>query len=94
MANVDKPWMCGTCGYMMNANSAADGSDITPKEHDITLCLNCGGVHVREAERWRPITTREFTENLSDDERKEITTAQNVRAKVIRRDLSQRGGRA
>lgn len=94
MTTFDKPWLCGTCGYMMDACSDARGTDAAPQEHDITLCLNCGGVHVREAERWRPITTREFTENLSDDERKEITTAQNVRAKVIRRDLSQRGGRA
>lgn len=92
-AQREKDWMCGTCGYVMDASIATDGPDVTPREQDITLCINCGGVHVREAGKWRPVTTREFTA-LTPGERADVCKAQRTIRKLIPIDPRERGGTA
>jgi hypothetical protein len=93
-----KPWMCSTCGYMMDAASAtrisADGAaDVTPTEGDVSLCLNCGTLYLLQDNKWRPPTAAEKAEFPADLKRT-LFEHEMARQSVIDTDLSRRGGRA
>jgi hypothetical protein len=87
-----KSWMCGSCGYVMDAASALR-SDATPKEGDLSICMNCGEPYTLDAGRWRKATAAELAE-LSPEERRDLTEHQMARAAARLPDLSRRGGRA
>jgi len=92
----EQPWMCGACGYLMDAASLVWENGLptpAPDEGDYSLCMNCGQCHVRHSLRWLKITAAELAE-MPAENRKQVTTGQMAIAAVIDRDLSKRGGRA
>ena len=89
------PWMCGDCGYVMDAAGPLDG-DATPTEGDLAICMNCGTPYTLDAGKWRTSTAAELAE-LSPEERRDLTELQMQRAAARLPDLSKRskrGGRA
>jgi len=88
-------WMCGACGYVMDAAGPLDG-DATPTEGDLAICMNCGTPFTLDAGKWRKATEAELAE-LSPEERRDLTEHQMARAAARLPDLSKRskrGGRA
>jgi ribosomal protein S27AE len=56
-------WACPICGYAMDAASPVVGaSQHTPKEDDVSMCMNCGQLFMRHADRWRLMTALEKAE--------------------------------
>ncbi|HXI58323.1 MAG TPA: hypothetical protein VN903_15030 [Polyangia bacterium] len=90
-------WTCQVCGYAMDAASPVVGEgQHTPEEDDVSMCMNCGQLHVRRAERWRLMTAVEKAAlppgmcELLDH----METARRQTWSSIIKDLTQRGGRA
>ena len=91
----EPPWMCHSCGYLMDAASLVWQNGLpnpAPDEGDYSLCMNCGECHVRHGARWLRITATELAE-MTPENRRQVTTGQLAIARVIDRDLSKRGGR-
>ena len=86
------PWMCSTCGYMMDAASHMT-KNATPKENDLSICMNCGAPYVMRSGKWKATTLAELR-NLPPDLKREIMRIEFARRLVIDHDLSKRGGRA
>ena len=92
----EPPWMCGACGYVMDAADVVWGNNLPnpePKEGDYSLCMNCGQCHVRHGAHWLKITAAELAE-MPAENRKQVAIGQLAITIVIDRDLSKRGGRA
>lgn len=90
----ERRWMCGLCGYLMDAATSIEGGQDVPKEEDVTLCMNCGLVHMRHGDAWRPMTRAERA-SLPADRISLLARTERVRAARIDTDLSAgRGGRA
>lgn len=87
-ANREPPWLCHSCGYMMDANSALDGQAM-PKENDVSMCLNCGALYTRHSNKWSPMTLAE-RESLEPQARRELAAMQVFRGHFITTDLSKR----
>jgi hypothetical protein len=86
------PWMCSTCGYMMDAASHMT-KNVAPKEDDLSVCLNCGALYVMRSGKWKAATPDERGQ-IPDNLKREIMRIEIARRLVIDRDLSKRGGRA
>ncbi len=86
------PWMCSTCGYMMDAASHMT-KNVAPKEDDLSLCMNCGALYVMHSGRWRAATLAEAA-HIPTNLKREIMRIELARRLVIDHDLSKRGGRA
>lgn len=91
MPNREPPWLCHSCGYMMDANTALNGKAV-PKEDDISMCINCGALYSRHSDSWRPTTPAEFYE-LTPQARRELAAMQVFRGQFITTDLSKRDGK-
>jgi hypothetical protein len=90
----ERAWMCANCGYAMDSASAIDGSAAVPNDGDISLCLNCGVLYVRQGIGWQQMSAAE-RRTLPLQTRLEISQARRARAAVIHEDVSkQRGGSA
>lgn len=57
----EKPWMCTTCGYVMDAATGVERNTV-PKDGDVTLCLKCAAVYERRAGAWAPATTADVVD--------------------------------
>lgn len=51
----EKPWMCSSCGYVMDAATAVKGN-AAPKDGDVSLCLRCAAIYERRSGAWAPAT--------------------------------------
>jgi ribosomal protein S27AE len=89
---LERAWMCSGCGYVMDAVSPLGSEPVEPDEDDISLCLNCGAVYTRHADRWMPATPAEHAE-FPPDVKREIAEFQITRSRVVRENLADRGGR-
>lgn len=48
---------CGKCGHVLDAATAVDGGDYSPKENDLTVCVYCGEMHQFDADlKLHPLT--------------------------------------
>jgi hypothetical protein len=86
------PRMCAFCGYTFDAASGLD-HEHPAKDDDVSICLNCGLIHLLDGGRFRPATKEEiaaFPAYL----RREIARAERARRLARLPDLTQRGGRA
>ncbi len=86
------PWMCSACGYMMDAASHMTDNR-TPKEGDLSLCMNCGALYTLHSGSWKAATLADL-DHIPADLKREIIRLELARRKAIDRDLSKRGGRA
>lgn len=93
MGTIERAWLCASCGYMMDMYTLVDGKGVAPNEDDLTLCLNCGAVHLRHAGEWRAMTEPERAA-LPPNITAFIRKAEMARRSIIRGDLSRRDGRA
>jgi ribosomal protein S27AE len=91
--NHDDPWLCHSCGYMMDAHSAVGSDSATAKEDDLSICLNCGAVYVRHGKRWAAISVAELAD-LDPEIRRELALIQAVRDESITTDLAARDKRS
>lgn len=55
----EKPWMCTTCGYVMDAATGVERNIRCRRDGDVTLCLKCAAVYERRAGAWAPATAAE-----------------------------------
>lgn len=76
-----RPWPCTGCGFVMDAATAADGSDAAPKQGDLSVCIKCGKLHMLDRRRWRVMTLMEMA-RLSPEERTAIELAQRALREV------------
>jgi hypothetical protein len=60
-----------------------------PKDGDLSMCLNCGRLHVRADNHWRPATSMEIAV-LDAATMQKIGRMRQLRAEVIKADLSKR----
>jgi hypothetical protein len=88
----DSPWMCGTCGYVMDTCSLSAGARGVPRDGDISLCLNCCAVHTRHGLKWVPITPSEW-QAFTSEELAEIAAMTQARSQLITGDLAARDRR-
>lgn len=88
MKQTDFPaWLCYTCGYLMDAASPVHGGDISPKEEDLSLCVNCGALYILRRGVWVPLPDA-VRLALPIRAQKMLTHAQEIRAQVVRRDMT------
>jgi hypothetical protein len=85
-----KPWLCGRCGYLMDAASGFT-VDATPVPGDLSICLNCGESYTLAGGGWRKLTAAELAA-LLPEERRELALAQLAQARAGFPDLAKRGG--
>ena len=76
-----------TCGYVMDANSSVGDKLYIPKENDISFCMNCGTLYVRHYKKWASMTEKEYIE-LPDDLKKKLNRYEELRKKVVDKDLA------
>ncbi len=88
----EPPWLCLGCGYMMDACAPIEGTG-SPDEGDLTLCLNCGALHVRHGVRWLPITPAE-REAIDPEQKADLALYEAARRRVVSIDLTRRDSRA
>ena len=84
-------WMCGRCGYLMDAADAADNSDAVPVQGDLCLCMNCGAPYTLDGTAWRPLTAEERAA-LTPEERRGLEAAEHVRRLANLPDLTEGDG--
>jgi hypothetical protein len=91
----EQPWMCWTCGYMMDtASPAASKTSAAPEEGDASMCLNCGEPYMRKDDRWSPMTAEQLL-TLPPEMRRKLAIGRSVAVRPFTgRDLSKRGGHA
>lgn len=89
MTTYYKPWMCGGCGYMMDAASHLRQPGLKPNEDDLSLCLNCGVLYQLRRGVWMLMATAERND-LPGDIKMELLQHEIARRTVIKTDLSQR----
>lgn len=89
----ERAWMCVVCGYTMDSASLPEKPGAVPTDGDVSLCLNCGAVYVREGDKWRPMTKAE-KRALEPENREKIERYERARRRMVDVDLSRRGGRA
>ena len=87
------PWLCASCGYLMDTSTSAFAPYTSPKEGDLSFCLNCGAITVLHSGKWIPITPSEMN-NLSDKTKDQLRLMENSRKAVHIPDLAKRGGHA
>lgn len=86
------PWMCGTCGYLMDAAGGLN-SEATITEGDLAICFNCGTAYTLDKGAFRKMTPAELA-SLSAEERRDLVQHQMAREAARLPDMSRRGGRA
>lgn len=82
--------LCWTCGYAFEYASGVRGR-AAPKNHDASICLNCGALFVWWDDRWAPATTRDI-ERLTPRQRALIELARRVRDQVVNVNLADKQG--
>lgn len=88
------PALCDECGFLLNGVTAADGSDLKPKQGDISICLNCGAPAVLDATlRRRPLGLTDLAK-LSTADLSAISAARRACARAWGPDLTARRGNA
>jgi hypothetical protein len=60
---------CLNCGKELNGAACTDGSDITPHDGDVSICLYCSEIMVfcDEEKNFRALSKEEEREILKDD---------------------------
>ena len=67
----DSPWMCHHCGAPANAATPSDGKPAEKiSDGDVTMCLECGAIHIRDQARWRQITEADWVDIEPADRRR------------------------
>jgi uncharacterized Fe-S cluster-containing MiaB family protein len=93
MAIRERPWLCSTCGYMMDAASSLRDEAAVPKEGDLSLCLNCTASYERRGKVWRALSV-EDERDLPEGVRREILSHRVAQQMARLPALNARGGRA
>jgi ribosomal protein S27AE len=86
----EPPWMCGGCGYVMDAATPVQGAG-QPQDGSLAICANCGALHVRHGTRWLPITPDEYAA-IDPRQRAELARIEAIRRGAIRSSLAGKRG--
>jgi len=89
------PEMCVRCHYVFDATTGIPGNErATPKEGDLSICVNCGHASVFAADlRKRPLTEKERLD-LSREERLILRMAKRFCSIAMGENLATRGSGA
>ena len=52
----ERPWLCVTCGYAMDAATSTSHTRAKPKDGDVSLCLNCTAAYLRREGAWHALS--------------------------------------
>lgn len=91
--NLERPWLCVTCGYAMNAATSPTHPGAKPKDGDVAMCLNCTAAYLRREEAWHALS-REAERTLPTYLVENILRARVHHQMAGFPDLSKRGPRA
>ena len=72
----EKMWICVSCGSKNDYFTNCFG-DASPKEGDLTICIECGTVYQRR-DGWRLMGIREI-DQLPDDVKKDLAKLEAAR---------------
>jgi hypothetical protein len=90
------PWLCWTCGHLCDAASCLREPWLTPKEHDIAVCIACGAVTRLRNGKWLPIKAADIA-LLDPEERRDLVEHQvsvQLMLAVLGKPAGRRGGNA
>lgn len=79
-------WTCWRCGLVMDAATHTT-ENVVPKENDMSVCLNCGALHILHGQQWSKPTEAEFA-GIPRSMWFDITRHQLARALAVRVDLT------
>lgn len=90
--NFETPWLCTECGYGMDCASCPDDPIASPVEDDVSICMNCGHLYIRHADKWVEPTQKD-KQAIPDAIFEHVNKLKRIRAAVIKEDLAKQGSR-
>lgn len=83
----DKSSTCPSCGYIIDAHGAVDGSEDKPKKDDVSICAKCGAWNKYGEDLKLIQFTKEDEENTSPELILEMQRC-TERIKLLRRNMN------
>jgi|GEM_PF-4440304 len=84
--NREKGWFCLKCGYHMNATTCTTEAGASPKEGDVTVCINCGELYIRHSKKWY-LPTIDERDAMPEYLKQVVARIQAIRQQVVHEDL-------
>lgn len=88
--HMELPWLCVECGYSCNAATSPINPTRPPVDDDLTICMNCGHLYIRRADKWAEPTPRDLLE-IPPKVFEVIFAMRRAREAVVKDDLAKRG---
>ena len=81
-----EPWNCKVCGYRIDAVGHEGGKDVSPKDGDLTICLNCGALY-QYVNGVPALMSDSEIDALPGDVKTELIKLELLRSRLVGRDL-------